>query len=57
MLYYFQMQISLLIVLVILFSVLTLWSIIIIIILLIYQVYKYEMTIWETDGAPMQYEV
>jgi len=22
-----------------------------------YQVYKYEMTIWETDGAPMQYEV
>ena len=22
-----------------------------------YQVYKYEMTIWETDGAPMQCEV
>jgi len=22
-----------------------------------YQVYKYEMTIWETDGAPMQYEI
>jgi len=20
----------------------------------VYQVYKYEMTIWETDGAPMQ---
>jgi len=22
-----------------------------------YQVYKYEMTIWETDGTPIQYEV